>query len=237
VGLKVSIVIPARNEEETLERVLADLRAVIQKHPVYEFEIVIVDDHSSDRTAQKVKEGGARLVSNLKPPGKGNALQSGFEQAQGDIIIMMDADYSHRAEEIPIFLELMQNGFGLVVGSRWTGGSEEYTFVRGFGNIFLTACFWMVTGHLITDALNGFKAFRTELIRKNPCRCEDFEIEIELLINALYSRYKIGEFSSYERERAGGQMKSSVVRHGWRFFWSILRLGVPYRIRHVLGTL
>lgn len=229
----VSVVIPARNEEETLGRVLGDLQKIVEQSKDYIFEVIVVNDHSTDKTEEVMRRWEAVGVSNERSPGKGNALITGFEKSSGEIVIMMDADYSHRCEEIPVFLSLIRAGFGLVVGSRWTGGSEEYTFVRHFGNVFLTLCFWMVSGHWVTDALNGFKAFRRDLVHEHAWRSSDFEIEIELLITALRKCYKIGEFSSYERARAGGKMKSAVVRHGWRFLWCIVKLGVPYRLSQI----
>ena len=133
-------------------------------------------------------------------------------------------------QDIPVFLSILKLGYGIVVGSRATGGSEEYTLVRTFGNVCLTLFFWMVTGVMVTDALNGFKAFRRDVFRKYEYKSQEFEIEIELLINALRSGYKIGEFPCHERPRAGGEMKSRVIKHGVKFFWKILTLGSKYRL-------
>ena len=219
----VSIVIPAHNEEANLERVLADLQATLAAIPGYAFEILVVDDHSTDRTAEIARARGVRVISNPRRNGKGLALRFGFESAQGDILAMMDADYSHRAEELPRFLEALQDpSVGLVIGSRVVGGSEEYTHVRALGNVFLSATLGLCTGRYLSDALNGFKVFRRDVFTDFEYTSRAFEIEIEIIANTLRKGYRVVEISSHERARAGGEAKSRVVRHGTRFLLRIL---------------
>jgi hypothetical protein len=135
---------------------------------------------------------------------------------------MLDADYSHRAEELPHLLQALKDGVGLVIGSRVVGGSEEYTHVRALGNVFLSATLGLCTGRYLSDALNGFKVFRRDVFTDFTYTSRAFEIEIEIIANALRKGYKIVEVSSHERQRAGGKMKSRVVRHGTRFLLRIL---------------
>lgn len=224
---KLSVIIPARNEEETLPMVLGDLNAVIPTLHGYEVEAIVVDDRSTDRTAEIARALGARVVQNTSGrSGKGMALRAGFEAATGDLLVMLDADYSHRAEELPIFLEAMKPGVGLVIGSRVVGGSEEYHHVRALGNVFLSATLGLCTGRYLSDALNGFKLFRRDVFTAFTYTSANFEIEIEIIANALRGGYRIVEVSSHERARAGGQMKSRVVRHGTRFLLRILYEGM-----------
>lgn len=225
--MKLSVVIPARNEEETLPRVLSDLQRVIPTLAGWETEVIVVDDRSTDRTAELARAGGARVVANTKRSGKGMALQAGFEASTGDVIAMLDADYSHRAEELPLFLEAIQReGVGLVIGSRVTGGSEEYHHVRALGNVFLSASLGLATGRYLSDALNGFKVFKRDVFTSRPFTSANFEIEIEIIANTLRRGYRIVEVSSHERARAGGEMKSRVVRHGTRFLARIIYEGI-----------
>lgn len=229
----VSVIIPTHNEEATIGLVLDDLARVREQLAArYEFETIVVDDHCADRTAELARGKGARVVANPRLPGKGHALIAGFEAARGDYLVMMDGDYSHRAEDLPRFLELLEAGSGLVVGSRATGGSDEYTIVRTFGNVFLTSFFHLVIGIPITDALNGYKAFRREVFhgQRRHYTARHFEIEIELLINTLRAGYRFAEFPSHERARAGGVMKSSALRHGFSFFRKIAVEGLKYRL-------
>jgi glycosyltransferase involved in cell wall biosynthesis len=220
---RLSVIIPARNEEETLPHVLRDLYQTIPRLNDYEVEVICVDDHSTDRTTEIARSFGARVISNSGKSGKGRALRAGFEAATGDVLLMMDADYSHRAEDIPLFLDALRDEVGLVIGSRVVGGSEEYTHVRALGNVFLSTILGLCTGRYLSDALNGFKAFRRDVFTDFTYTSTAFEIEIEIVANALRKGYRVVEVSSHERARAGGQAKSRVVRHGTRFLLRIFQ--------------
>ncbi len=231
---KISVVIPARNEASTIGRVLADLQEVIATLPTYDFEVICVDDHSTDATAAIARSFGAKVVENKGKSGKGLALRAGFQEADGDIVVMMDADYSHLAADLPLFLQAHREGVGLVIGSRVFGGSDEYTHVRALGNVFLSASLGLCTGRYLSDALNGYKAFRRDIYTDFTYTSRTFEIEIELIANTLRKGYRIVEVSSHELARAGGEPKSKVVRHGTRFLFRILleryRGVVPQRV-------
>lgn len=223
---QISVVIPAKNEEDTLAKVLDDLNQTIAKMPNYKVEVICVDDHSTDATANIARSYGARVVENTCKPGKGMALRAGFKAATGDVLVMLDADYSHRAEEMPRMLESLTEGVGLVIGSRVVGGSEEYTHVRALGNVFLSATLGLCTRRYLSDALNGFKVFRRDVFDDFNYTSRAFEIEIEIIANTLRKGYRVVEVSSHERARAGGVMKSNAIRHGTRFLLRILWEGL-----------
>ena len=225
----ISIVIPARNEMATIGPVLKAVNNEISKIKKYKFEVIVVDDGSTDNTRDIAEKNNVKVIVNRGIHGKGKALAVGFKEAMGDVIIMLDADYSHRPEDINKFIDKIEEGYGLVVGSRYTGGSDEYNLVRSFGNTFLTGAFKLFFGIRLSDALNGYKAFREEVVKNHRYNSKDFEIEIELIANALKEGYKIGEFPCHERERAGGKMKSRAYIHGPKFLLSIIRYGVVYR--------
>ncbi len=223
---KLSVIIPARNEVATLPLVLKDLNDTIRELKGYDIQVIVVDDKSTDGTADVAEAYGARLVRNTKAPGKGMALRAGFTEATGDILVMMDADYSHRAEELPVFLEALKPGVGLVIGSRVVGGSEEYHHVRALGNVFLSATLGLCTRRYLSDALNGYKVFRRDIFTDFAYTSKAFEIEIEIIANALRKGYQVVEVSSHERARAGGEVKSRVIRHGTRFLARIFYEGM-----------
>ena len=225
---RLSMVIPAKNEAANMAIVLDDLRTAAASLPETDIEMIVVDDHSTDRTAEIARAHGARVVANPGPGGKGRALRLGFSQASGDLIGMMDADYSHRAEELGRFLEVFAADpkVGLVVGSRVVGGSEEYTHIRALGNVFLSAAMGLATGRYLSDALNGYKLFRRDVFTGYRYTSRAFEIEIELIANALRRGYRVVEVSSHERARAGGEAKSRVIRHGTRFLVRIILEGI-----------
>jgi glycosyltransferase involved in cell wall biosynthesis len=220
--IKLSVIIPAKDEEATLGRVLEDMNKTVPTLDGYDVEVICVDDHSRDRTAAIARAMGARVVENHRNPGKGHALRAGFEAATGELIMMMDADYSHRPEDMPEFLSAMREGVGLVIGSRVFGGSEEYTHVRALGNVFLSASMGLASGRYLSDALNGYKLFRRDVFTDFVYSSRMFEIEIEIIANTLRKGYRVVEVISHERARAGGEMKSRVVRHGTRFLARIV---------------
>jgi glycosyltransferase involved in cell wall biosynthesis len=205
-------------------RVLDDLHQTMLQHPEISFEVVVVDDKSTDQTGKVAQARGARVIRNPGPSGKGCALALGFENAVAPILLMMDADYSHRAEDVPRFYEALrqQEDVGLVIGSRIIGGSDEYTPIRALGNVMFTYAVGLFLGRFLSDALNGFKAFRREIFDDFVYTSRKFEIEIELLANALRKGYRVIEISSHERARAGGEAKSRVIPHGTLFLVQVL---------------
>lgn len=233
---RISILIPAKDEEETIGLLLSDINKQIKNMPKYQWEIIVIADHCLDKTEELAKKHGVVAIKNQRPPGKGNALISGFEVVQGDLIIFMDADYSHNAEDLEKMIApfLTRNTpVGLVIASRSLGGSGEYTAIRTLGNIFLTFCVNLLFHLSLTDSLNGYKAIRSSIIKEHGYSAATFEIEIELIYNTLLENKTIVEIPSYERERAGGVMKSDAVIHGTRFLWCIIRKGISYNLKHI----
>jgi glycosyltransferase involved in cell wall biosynthesis len=219
---RVSVVIPIRNEEACIGRVLDDLRKATAELPHYQFETIVVDDGSTDGGAEIARSYGAQVVPNGPPHGKGAALRTGFARAAGDVIVMMDGDYSHMAEDMGALLGALRPGVSLVIASRSFGGSDEFTPVRAFGNIALSYLFGVLHGRYLSDSLNGYKAFRREVFTRFEYTSVAFEIEIELLSKALRCG-RIVEVGSHERARAGGSAKSKVVRHGSGFLVKMIR--------------
>ena len=218
----VSIIIPARNEEGSLPRVLDEI-AVARESFHYKTEVIVVEDHCTDKTVEVASRYPfVRVVSNKRESGKGYALRAGFEAAVGEYIAMMDADFSHNIADLPALIEEVRQHKGLVVGSRITGGSEEYTRVRAFGNVILTWFFGFVHGRYLSDALNGYKVFHKDVFKDFTYTSCNFEIEIELLVNALRLKRPITEYPSHERIRLAGKAKSLVVKHGTLFLSRII---------------
>lgn len=229
--MNVSVVIPAKNEAETIGQVLEELIIVTNKLRNYKFEIIVVDDGSKDSTSEIAKKYNTTVIKNPGSSGKGHALKAGFRKCnQSDIVVMMDADYSHCPEELPLFLKEIENGAGLVVGSRILGGSDEYGFIRALGNILLTATFRLMFNYKATDVLNGYKVFKKDLIQDFEYSSKGFEIEVELVGNALRTGYKVVEVRSHERSRAGGKLKSRVFVEGPKFLFKIIIEGIKFQI-------
>ncbi len=218
----VSIVIPAKNEEACLPSVLDEIKLLLESSS-YSYEVIVVNDRSTDRTVKIAREYEfVKLIDSQNSPGKGGALRFGFNQARGVYITMMDADFSHDVSDLPYMVDEARKHKGLVVGSRITGGSEEYSRVRAFGNVVLTWFFGFLHGRYLSDALNGFKVFHCDVYQQFEYTSNTYEIEIELLVNTLRLKRQITEIPSRERRRLGGQVKSLVLKHGWFFFCRIV---------------
>lgn len=218
----ISVIIPARDEEQTVGLVVADCQRVLHEMGVAH-EIIVVDDGSGDNTTAVVQSLDCTLLRNDGPThGKGVALRRGFAAARCATFLMMDADYSHRAEDIPLLWGEFSKGYGLVVADRLIGGSDEYTFSRCYGNLFLTTVFSTLFGVQLNDSLNGFKIFDRRVFDSFVYTATDFSIEIELLANTKRLGLSIGQIRSHERARQGGRAKSFAVRHGFSFLFRIL---------------
>lgn len=226
----VSVVIPARNEETTIGGILEDLNKAITACPQYSFEVIVVVDSAEDPTGSLARNKGAQVMLNQLGKGKGAALAGGFKKAKGDAIIMFDSDGSHNPKDIGVFLDALEKGAGLAIGSRVVGGSDDQNVIRLFGNAVFTFLFSLLFGVNIMDVLNGYKAFCREIITDCRHRAKGFDVEIEIAAQAVRKGYKIVEVSTHENRRSGGVMKSHALRDGFQILWAILREGSSYRL-------
>ena len=155
----LSIILPAKNEAEGLRGTLPALK---QAYP--EAEIIVVDDGSSDATAQIAAEHGARVLSSPYSMGNGAAIKRGARAASGDILVFMDADGQHGAEHVRALLDRLEQGYDMVVGARDRSGQAN--FHRGLANGFYNRLASWMTGHRILDLTSGFRAVRADKFRE-----------------------------------------------------------------------
>lgn len=230
----ISVLIPAKNESETIAALIIQIKKTITQLDKYNFEIVVIADHCQDQTEKIALENGAAVYRNIYKPGKGNSLRFGFGVCKGDIIVMLDADGSHQPQDIPVFIESIEKGAGLVIGTRAKGGSDEYEIIRLFGNAVFTFLVDILFSVNLTDSLNGYKAFRQDIANSRKFHSRWFDIEIELIFSALIKGYKITEVPSHELARKGGRMKSNTMLDGLRFLFAIFKWGFKYRMIKIL---
>lgn len=215
----VSVVIPTLNEESNIKEVFPYM-------PDFIDEVVVVDGNSSDKTREEILKfrKDAKIIIE-KPEGKGAAMRTGFENATGDIVIMMDADGSHDPKEIPRLLEPVLDGYDVSKGSRMLpgGGSADITLFRRFGNkLFVTMVNRMYNANY-TDLCYGYRAFKKEALEKIYCRSKGFEIETEQSIRMRKAGLRIKEISSFEAQRKNGNSNLNSFRDGWKILHIILR--------------
>lgn len=219
-GETVSVVIPALNEAENLKHVLPRI-------PTWVHEVILVDDHSTDGTADVALAllPTIRVVKNLRPPGKGNALRTGFEAVTGSIIVQIDADGSEAPEEIPAFVGAILAGADYAKGTRFApgGGTADMTRLRLSGNWIFVKSARVLFGARFTDFCYGYNAFRTSALEVFDLDCDGFEIEAVLNLRAHSRGLKIREVPSYEAERVHGVGRLETFPDGWRVLKAMAR--------------
>ncbi|HEY0934486.1 MAG TPA: glycosyltransferase family 2 protein [Trebonia sp.] len=216
---RVTVVIPARNEARNLEHVFATI-------PEWVDEIILVDGHSSDETVANAQRlHPAVKIIHQMGRGKGDALRAGFAAAQGEIIVMMDADGSTDGAEIPRFVAALTTGADFAKGSRFAsgGGSDDITFSRHFGNKILSALVNKLFDTRYTDLCYGYNAFWAKHLSKLDLDCDGFEIETVMNVRAAKAGLAIHEVPSYEHSRLHGMSNLKVVRDGIRIAKFIMR--------------
>lgn len=215
----VSLVIPTLNEAENLRHVLPTLPSVVD-------ELVIVDGGSTDGTVEVVRElrPDATIVHDPRP-GKGIALQSGFDAARGEILVMMDADGSMDPNDIATFVAALHAGADVAKGSRFMqgGGSSDLTPLRAVGNFMLTQAVRLTFGGRYSDLCYGYMAFWRHVLPAFDPGVPGFEVETFLNVRALAAGLRIVEVASYESPRIHGDSHLRTFRDGSRVLRTIAR--------------
>ncbi|MEN8381824.1 glycosyltransferase family 2 protein [Acinetobacter radioresistens] len=153
--LKLSIVLPAKNESGAIADTIQDIAKLTIAH-----EIIVVNDGSTDNTAAIATHAGAKVVTHPYSKGNGAAIKTGARTATGDIIIFMDADGQHDPQDIPRLLEKIEQGYDLVVGARQKG--SQASLGRGVANILYNNLATYMTEHRVEDLTSGFRAVRAD---------------------------------------------------------------------------
>ena len=227
----VSVVIPALNEARNLPHVFARLPGGIH-------EVIVVDGHSVDDTCAVARRlrPDARIVMQTRS-GKGNALACGFAAATGQIIVMLDADGSADAGEIPAFAQALLDGADFAKGSRFApgGGSADLTRLRTLGNRFLMALVNRAYGTAYTDLCYGFNVFwrrHLPVLRLDSTTPppqdgterlwgDGFEIETLIAIRVTVARLAVVEVPSFEHSRIHGASNLTAFSDGLRVLRTI----------------
>lgn len=151
----ISVIIPAKNEAATLQTLLPELK---NRYP--DFEIIVVNDGSTDHTADIARSHHVTVVSHLYPMGHGAAIKSGVRHANGDILLFMDGDGQHQVSDIPALLSTFEAGYDMVVGER--NIRSQASLIRWAGNTVYNTLASHIVGHRIGDLTSGFRIVRAK---------------------------------------------------------------------------
>ena len=216
---RVTLVVPALNEEHNLVHVLPRVPALVD-------ELIVVDGGSHDRTVEVVRRlrPDARVVRQAGM-GKGDALADGFAAARGELIVMMDADASNDPAEIAAFVAALEAGADYAKGSRFVpgGGSADLTLVRRIGNRILRGLVNALYGTRYSDLCYGFNAVRAGRLAQLDVACEGFEVEALLSCQVARAGLVVTEVPSFESRRRHGTSTLRPLRDGLRIVRIILR--------------
>ena len=226
---KLTVVIPALNEEETIGETLESLEGVLG----LPHEVIVVDDSSDDGTAQVVHQMSARyphlrLVSSQRPRGITNALRSGFEEVHTPVTVVLMADAADDPHTIEKMYEKIEEGYDVVCASRYMPGGERLggPWLQGVFSRFVCASLKRLTGIPTHDVSNAFKMYRTEVLNRTPLEEAGFASSLEICVKAFLKGHRITEVPTVWRGRTLGTSSFRIFRVARSYFrwylWAIL---------------
>ena len=212
----VSVIVPAYNEEHAIAGLVAGLRASDAWH-----EIIVVDDGSTDATAERATQAGARVVRHPYNKGNGAAVKTGIRSATGEYILIVDGDGQHKPEDARRLVSKLGE-YDLVIGARSTG--TQATHARRFGNSALNWLAGYLTDREIPDLTSGFRGARREYLREFLHLLPNgFSTPTTTTLAFIKAGYNV-TFEPIEARQREGQSKIRLARDGTKFLMIILRI-------------
>ena len=230
--MRVSIIIPVFNEKDTILEAIKKVEAIDLK--AFEKQIIIVDDGSEDGTCRILKnlENQYEIVYHPKNQGKGMAIRSGFSKAEGEIVLIQDADLECDPRNYPILIQpILEGRADVVYGSRFKEGAfRHFSFWFYLGNKLLTGFSNLLTGLKITDMWTGYKVFRLQVVKEilPYLKSKRFEIEPELTALVSKKKYRVLEIplSFWGQPRTPKQGKKMSWKVGLVAIWYIIKFNL-----------
>ncbi len=219
----LSIVIPVYNEQSTLGNIIDRTKAAAQQTGLKN-EIIVVDDHSYDKSLEVAKKHSAKIYSLKEHLGKGYALRAGFAKAKGDIIITIDSDGSHRPEELAeVLAPILQDKADLVIGSRYLNHKKVAARkLNAFGVKLFNFSIKILTGTAITDSQSGYRAMKRQVLLSQKLKSGEYEIESEMLVKTVKNKFRIAEVPISFEQRTYGRSGVDPVADGSKILFSIV---------------
>lgn len=226
--MKFSIVIPTHNEEDVIASTLIELSLALKEK--FDYEIIVVDDHCSDKTVEIVQEiqldnNRIKIVKNAKKGGFGMAVRCGLENFSGDAVAIYMADASDSPDDLIRYFEEIQKGAECVFGSRFIKGSKviDYPKHKFLLNRFVNFVIKLVFRHRYNDTTNAFKCYKKEVIEGcKPFISRHFNLTVELPLKAYIRGYKFKVIPISWTNRTAGVSKLKLKEMGSRYFFMFM---------------
>lgn len=218
----VSIIIPALNEEGTIADVIDEIPREAIQEKGYRVEIIVVDNNSTDRTGEIAEEKGVKVILE-RVRGKGRAIRTAFESIGGDFIIMLDADYTYPATYIPAMLDVLADGYDVVLGSRLNGQMRDGAMskINLVGNHLLAWMASILYGTRISDLCTGYWGLTRRVIDSLKLDVNGFELEAAMFAEIAKKGYHLAEVPIYYRRRVT-PAKLSSLKDGFKIGRTLL---------------
>jgi len=228
--IKLSIIIPARNEQENIKDTVEIIMSYIDKENT---EVIIVNDHSTDKTeeiARKMSEKfeNVRVINNEKTQGFANAILSGIEKAKGKYVLPIMADMCDDPKIIKEMLkEAEEKNFDIVCGSRYIKGGRKIggPKVQGFFSTFVGKSLYYLIGIPTHDVSNAYKLYKKKIFDDIKIEEKGFAVSMEITLKGYFAGYKISEIPTvwYGRKKGKSKFKLSKTFPYIRlYFWAII---------------
>ncbi|MCL6639517.1 MAG: glycosyltransferase family 2 protein [Firmicutes bacterium] len=219
----LSIVVPAYNEEVRLSKTLSE----IQNHAAGRiYEIIVVDDGSSDRTAEIAEKFGCLMIRHPVNMGKGAAVKTGVMTSRGETVLITDADMAAPISELPKLEAALEKGLDVVMGSRVAPGAKvvRATFKRKLAGKVFNLLVRLLTGLPYRDTQCGFKLFRGDAARElfSRAACEGYCFDVEVLLLAREMGLKVEEVGICWADVPGSKVR--LFRDSLRMFRELLKV-------------
>ena len=219
----LSIIIPVYNEELTIGNIIDRTQKVMQQSGL-NFEVIVVDDHSYDKSLEVAKERSVKIYTLKQHLGKGHALRAGFAKANGNIIITLDSDGSHKPEELPeVLAPILKGKADLVIGSRYLNHKKVAARkLNAFGVKLFNKFIETLTGVAITDSQSGYRAMKREVLKSQKPKSGGYEIESEMLVKTAKKKFVITEVPISFEQRTYGRSGVDPMIDGFKILISIV---------------
>jgi len=237
--MKLSIVIPAHNEEGCIKKTLYEIRSLLKEKSV-EHEIIVVNDHSTDSTENILRALQAEMpnltyLANKNPNGYGSAVRLGLQHVKGDAVCVMMADGSDSPEDILKYYDKLKEGYECVFGSRFIRGSKLIDYpahklvLNRLGNYLIK----ILLGVKHNDITNGFKCYKKEVIDGvQPLFSNHFNLTVELPLKAIIRGYSYATVPISWTNRAHGISKFKIKEMGSRYLFIIFYIFLEKHLSH-----